>query len=403
MKVVYICYFSICENLVQNQVVPYLRELAKQDYNITLLTYEPKLYDQQFKHILDEQLKILYGHNISLKFLKYHKQPTHLATIIDIIAGVVLIFKLHQQASIRLLHARSHIPMIIALILKIFIRCKVLFDVRGLLADEYVEANVWKKSSLTYYILKKVEQLGFKNSDSLVVLTHKMQHYLESSFNISPSKIHVIPCCVSKNRAMSRGSKKNILPSNSVFDQINFIYAGSVSGLYLTEEIINFFEIISQTFPNATLTILTAKGMHEYVHSLFRFKTDLESRCTVIEASPANVLHHMMRASVGLSFRKPTFSQIAASPTKIPEYLNAGIPVISNQGIGDTDQILQKYKVGVVFDSFTKASYYKTIYLIIDLLRDPALQKRCQSVAVKYFDLQLVGVKQYNSIYKKYN
>ncbi len=39
----YLCYFGLREPLVQTQVLPYLREIAKGNIRVSLLTFEPDL------------------------------------------------------------------------------------------------------------------------------------------------------------------------------------------------------------------------------------------------------------------------------------------------------------------------------------------------------------------------
>ena len=41
-----------------------------------------------------------------------------------------------------------------------------------------------------------------------------------------------------------------------------------------------------------------------------------------------------------MSFIKPCLSKLSSSPTKVGEYLAAGLPVISTAGIGDVDDLL---------------------------------------------------------------
>lgn len=403
MNVIYICYFSISEHLVQTQVIPYLKELSHNEFDILLLTYEPELRDERTKIKLQEQEKLLKDHNITLKYLKYHKAPTHLATLYDIITGFIFVLKTHQQKPIKLLHARSHIPMIIALLLKTIIRCKVLFDIRGLLGDEYVDAKIWKKDSFTYRIFKLVENVGFVYSDSLVVLTQKMRQHLVEVLKVNPAKISVIPCCVASSNLFRSTSQNIKVKTNSFSTQFNLVYAGSVSGLYLVEELLEFYRTVATIIPQAKLTILTHQNKHKHISDLIITKGLSESSCTIKEVEPKLVVDYMKTCTVGLSFRKPTFSQIAASPTKIPEYLMAGIPVVSNYGIGDTDLILQNNRVGIVFDTFNKSSYINATHQLLDLLRDPYLGERCRQIASEYFDLKAIGGSRYNLIYKKFS
>src|SRR5262249_14243235 len=119
----------------------------------------------------------------------------------------------------------------------------------------------------------------------------------------------------------------------------------------------------------------------------------------VTSVSPDDVPRYLQSASAGLSFRKATFSQTAASPTKIPEYLAAGIPVISNAGIGDTDQILLSNRVGIVISRFNETDYIEAVRGLDQLLGDPGLPARCRASARAHFDLTGVGGPRYCSVY----
>ena len=46
-KTLYICYFGVREPLVQTQVIPYLRELKKDGYEISLLTFESRPFTSE--------------------------------------------------------------------------------------------------------------------------------------------------------------------------------------------------------------------------------------------------------------------------------------------------------------------------------------------------------------------
>ena len=48
----------------------------------------------------------------------------------------------------------------------------------------------------------------------------------------------------------------------------------------------------------------------------------------------------LTKARAGLCLSRGDRSAAAVSPTKIAEYLAAGLPVVASAGIGDTDEIL---------------------------------------------------------------
>jgi len=399
MNVVYICYFGIRENLVQTQVIPYLKELASAGHTITLLTFEPQEFTSVLPSFIESHQNTLNESGLIWCYRKYHKKPSHIATIYDIVIGIITIIRLHKINPIQLLHARSHVPLIIALVCKLVIGCQILFDIRGLIADEYVDAGVWNKNSITYKLFKYIEQLGIAHSDALVVLTNKFKNYLVNKYIKVSQKITVIPCCTAKSKYFYTSEFTHYTENNKSQPTLNLIYAGSVSGLYLLTEMGQFFFQLMKVVPDAHIHILTHQKIHSYVHKEFRSLGIKDSHYRLNDAAPNEVPGYFKQATVGLSFRKPTFSQIAASPTKIPEYLMAGLPVIANSGVGDTDEIICDNNVGVLLTDFSYNGYSAAIHQLLYLLEDPLLSERCRSVAIQNFDLQQIGGIRYKQIY----
>lgn len=118
-------------------------------------------------------------------------------------------------------------------------------------------------------------------------------------------------------------------------------------------------------------------------------------------AEPGEVPAYLRRARLALSFRLPTFSRIAASPTKIAEYLAAGRPVVSNAGIRDLDELLEHKKVGVIVSTFNDATYAEVAKRMLALANEPGIRARCEQVAREHFDLADVGGERYRKVYRR--
>jgi len=118
-------------------------------------------------------------------------------------------------------------------------------------------------------------------------------------------------------------------------------------------------------------------------------------------AAPADIPRYLRQARLGVSFRKATFSQIAASPTKVPEYLAAGLPVVCNAGIGDMDELITREQVGVVVSGFSPETLAAAAAQAVSLYGDPDLRARCARVARQYFDLHSVGGAGYRNVYRQ--
>jgi glycosyltransferase involved in cell wall biosynthesis len=394
IRTLYICYFGVREPLVQTQVLPYLRQLSAGGVRVHLLTFEPDLRSAWTPEQLKEQRDSMASDGINWFALPYHKRPSVPATFYDIVKGAWFVRRLVRRHRIDVLHARSHVPMMMAMLAQRGTSCRLVFDFRGLVADEYVDAGLWQEGSLRFRALKAVERAGLRRADQVIVLTERMRDWLVEQRLVDAEKIQVIPCCVDFSRFPEERA------AEAVAQTFEVVYAGAAIGLYLLKEMGHFFMALRVRVPGAFFRILTTSPVVE-VEAALR-QAGLEQRDFWIgSVSPQNVAKYLRQARLGLSFRKATFAQIAASPTKIPEYLAAGLPTVSSAGIGDTDDLLERERVGVVLNGFEDEDYREAVDRILDLLADPDLKSRCARTAHRYFDLVVVGGARYHKVYQR--
>ena len=402
-KTLYLCYFGLREPLVQTQVLPYLRQLAAGGIGVTLLTFEPEPPGAWDAAERERWEKSLAADGVRWLWLKYHKSPSVPATLYDIAAGARLAARLVRSEGIEVLHARAHVPMAMALLARRLAPCRTVFDIRGLMAEEYADAGVWREGSLPYRMVKRLERAGIERSDQIVVLTRRMRDWLVEQRLAPAGKIEVIPCCVDFARYEARGAAENDGGGgerDGDAERFEVVYAGSVTGLYLLEEMGRFFAAIKEREPRAFMRVLTKSPAGAASAVLKRVGLSGEDfRVGPAQASEVPAL--LRRARLGVSFRKATFSQIAASPTKVPEYLAAGLPVVSNAGIGDTDELIEREGVGVVVRELSAESYAAAAERALELARAPGIARRCEEVARAHFDLARVGGSRYREVYRR--
>lgn len=395
MRTLYICYFGLREPLVQTQVLPYLRQLSEAGIDVSLLTFEPDQRRSWSGALIEEWSARLRACGIRWLSLPYHKRPSVPATLYDIIAGARLAARIVRREGVEVIHARSHVPMAMALMAQQWTNCRLVFDIRGLMAEEYADAGNWTEGSLPFRAVKKIERVGILRADQLVVLTRRMRDWLVQQGLKEAGSIEVIPCCVDFTRFEEVEQEVQ-----TGADRFEVVYAGSVTGLYMLEEMGRFFLELQKQQPNALLRIMTTSSAADATLRLRRIGLDTQD-FRVGAVPPADVPAYLRRARLGLSFRKPTFSQIAASPTKVPEYLAAGLPVVCNAGIGDTDELLVTERVGVVIETFDREAYREAARAALALGNDPEARTRSLDVARAHFDLVKVGGAGYRNVYRR--
>ncbi len=402
IRTLYLCYFGLREPLVQTQVLPYLRQLAAAGIKVHLLTFEPRMRETWSEFDKARQRERLATQGISWFSLPYHKNPSIPATTYDIMAGARFAVRLARREDLDVLHARAHIPMAMALLAaKQLSGVRIIFDIRGLLAEEYADAGVWNEKGPVFRAVKMLERKGIRRADGIVVLTRRLRDWLVSRRLVPPEKIEVIPCCVDLSRYEFRGEEgtRDVAATNDVETRFEVVYAGSVTGLYMLEEMARFFLELRTRRAGAFFRVLTMSSLGEAA-AILRRAGLIDEDFHVAGVAAADVPGVLRHARLGVSFRKPTFSQIGASPTKIPEYLAAGLPVVSNQGIGDVDDLLEGERVGVVVKDFDRETLSLAAKGALALADESDIAVRCRETAQRHFDLVGVGGAGYLNVYR---
>lgn len=128
-------------------------------------------------------------------------------------------------------------------------------------------------------------------------------------------------------------------------------------------------------------------------------------RVQIGSTSPQQLKRELLAADAGLAFIRPCLSKQASSPTKVAEYLAAGIPVISTAGVGDLDAVLRGdfsfdgQPVGILVEAHTATAYADALTHLRKLHEDPLTPARCRDVARRLFDLKTVGWTRYRRVY----
>jgi len=419
------------EPLVQTQVLPYLRELKKDAYTtetprrreastspsaeaaatppkpggelkVSLLTFEP---DREGKDLAEfEKVRVdLASEGIEWDWLPYHKRPSAIATAWDIFRGAVYIWR--RIGRFDVLHGRVHVPTLMAALARKFSlkRPKILFDIRGFFPEEYTDAGIWPENGLLYRGAKRVERWLMKEADAFVVLTERAREVLfpesmETGFDNAGGPVEVIPCCVDFERRFSgdhdalRAEYRTRL---GIDCRYVIVHLGALGGLYLVNEIADLLAAARKRNPAAFALFLTQSDPR-LIEPLLAERGFSTSDYFIGRVAPNDVEGYLHASDIGLSIVKASFATLSRSPTKIPEYLACGLPIIANAGVGDVDQLIERNGLGALIEQFDPAAYSGAIDEIEEL---GDVSQYCRDVAFREFDLENVGGVRYRSLY----
>jgi glycosyltransferase involved in cell wall biosynthesis len=392
LRSLYICYASLNDPLIRTQVVAYLAGLVRRGHVIHLLTFEVELGRERRKALRDEMA----GLGVEWHGLRYHKRPSLPATIYDVLAGAALASWLALRHRLDAFHARSHVPLAMALIARAITQRRLIFDIRGLLAEEYVDAGRWVRGGAPYRITTAIQRAGLRQADGFVTLTERVRRMLFGEPR--RARTYVIPCCADFAR---------LAPGNmdargelGLGDRPVMVYVGKLTGVYMDREMADFFAVARGIEPDLVFLVLTQSPAGSIVDELRRAGVPADAY-RIARADAAEVGGYLAAADFAICFCHPKPSLIASSPTKIGEYLAAGLPVVSGPDVGDTDAILREGRVGVIVEQFTEKHYESAVAEVLTLAREPGSRERCRELARSVFSLQDVGIPRYDALYSE--
>ncbi len=402
--VIYISYDGMTDQLGQSQVLPYLCKLAEHGFQFHLISCEKPGRFSRFRHIVEG---ICAANNITWYPVPYTKSPPVFSTMKDVrvIAGKTKeIFARHP---ISLIHCRGYISSLIGLRMKRKHKTPFLFDMRGLWADEKVDAGTWNLKNpifrVVYRFFKKKEKNFLEEADYTISLTHAGEREIHHWTHIKgqPVNMEVIPCCADLD-LFDPASADPVITAKIAGElgirhgDIILAYLGSIGGWYMLDEMLDFFIIYKKQFTSARFLFISMDH-HDLIRAKATERQIAASDVLIRPAIRAEVAPILKLITHSVFFIRPTYSKISSSPTKQAELMGMGIPVICNDGVGDTGVIVDRYNSGITVSGFTNPAYTQAVESIAGKAFDPV---QIRQGAFDYFSLD-EGAKKYLAIYQR--
>jgi glycosyltransferase involved in cell wall biosynthesis len=398
-NVLYLSYDGMTDPLGQSQVLPYIIGLSKKGYKFHLVSFEkPNRYKQNRKVIE----RLCSENEIEWHPLMYTKRPPLLSTIWDVRKMKWKSKKIHKKHQVDMVHCRSYISALVALSFKKIYRIPFLFDMRGFWADERVDGKIWNLNNpiyrVVYRFFKKKEVEFLLMSDHIISLTSagKAEISAWNVLNNSDDKIQVIPCCVDtvkfRHDVVTEIEKQKIRANIGINEhQYVLGYVGSIGTWYMLEEMLIFFKRFTKNKEMPLFLFVTKESPDLIRNTALKLGVDLNS-VKIVSALHHEMPSYMSLFTCAIFFILPAYSKKASSPTKQGELMSMGIPIICNDGVGDTADLIRKYNAGSVIPSEEILTY--------DISESNFDRNQAIEGAKSYFGLQN-GVNAYFAVYKK--
>ena len=404
--ILFISYDGLTDPLGQSQILPYLLGLTKAGYHFTVLSCEkPERFNKNQSYIQS----LISTYSIHWAPVPYHKKPPILSSIYDVWVMKRRALALHRLHRFDMVHTRAGLPALVGLWLKRKTGVKFLHDIREFYADGRVDGGIWNVKRphyrAIYNYFKKKESDEIKNCDGIVCLTHAAEKILKSL----PEYRHeipltVIPCSVDthlfdpfrirKDQQITLANSLGILSQNFVIS-----YLGSLGTWYMINEMLQLLSVIRKKIPALTILFITPHSKAEVLSAAQRNLVP-EEHIICVQAKRDEVPMYLSLSNFSIFFIKPCYSKLSSSPTKHGEIMSMGIPLITNTGVGDIDEILEDTGSGLLVKDFDKETFNKVAETVGSYVSDERYFSREKIIAgaKKYYSLE-EAIEKYRKLY----
>jgi hypothetical protein len=362
----YITIDSLSEGVGSSQITPLISRLSKSGLKINLISYEktspPAELVAYFKSL-----------GVEWNFRDFGLK--------GLLGGVVRLNNLRREIpKTNLIHARSDIPTVSAIASG---QAPVLWDVRSLWADQKVMIQNGLVNRSLHGTYRRLENVAASKGAGMSTLTSAVVPILEQRHRRLPPLRTVVPTAVD----LSRFKLNPTIPQQrrALFSGgYNEYYDLDLSRLFMTE--------VRKLFAVETHWARPAESVNSQINV---------GESKVFFSSQIEMANLIPNYSFGVSVCKmgDSLSLSAAMPTKIGEFLACGRPIVVNKGLGDMDQFIEEFNVGVILDG-TSINLVESAAKLALLLADSETPHRCRALAEKYFSMDK-GATKYLDLYSK--
>lgn len=399
-KILFIADGSLDRPILHSQGIPLLKQLSALGHRCYILSFEEDLT------VVNSSL----GHDLHQSEVNWHpvllrSNASFTERIKMITTGIFHAWKLCIKEKIEIIHARSYRPAVIASLLKILLDTGFMFDMRGFLIDEQIMLGRWKPAGVKYHFARLLERWCLLNADTIISNTSRFtQQILKFPYFTKygdKDKIVCIPNCVNTERFKNDIVSRDLIRQQMAWEnRFVLTFLGEARQWERFSDILAFFKICKQLEPSAFLAFFVYGQVDSVKQLIKQYGLSSNDYC-IKTLKPEDVAAYLTASDVGFLIREDNlYIKEIPSPLKFGEYLASGLPVVVNQNVGDTGDIIRRHNVGVVIDPFNPENMLAAARKVLCLVQnDPDIRQRCHQVAEEELSLQF-ALKKYLHAYE---
>lgn len=300
-----------------------------------------------------------------------------------------------------IIHAHDRVSANYAIRLKTMLNLKVIYDMHGIGIEELIYKKGLKENSSLHSHLNQMEENIIKKADTIFCVSEKMKAYVVSKYNVNSSKFVVTPTNVDTDVfSYSEEKRQQAIQKLFLRDKFVVLFMGHINKWQVNGSFAILFKTLKERIENVHFLILS-DGRKVFV-DIFKKLGIGERDYSIYSAKHEEVPNYALAGDVGVLLRDNSIVNKVAAPAKFGEYLALGMPVIVTKGIGDTEEIVRKCRLGSIIDGTNPNSISIGVDELLNLVSHEGrkLPARCSQMAKDLLSVS-VCIKSFVSTYHR--
>jgi hypothetical protein len=380
VKVLYFSYDGVLDPLGQSQIVPYISAISAAGYSLTIVSYEKIERTKEQVKSMEKKLQ-----KIGVNWVRLEFRSGKLWAIKRLISGAVLIRKLCRDLHPNFIHLRGFLP---AVIFQLSLsRVPFLYDFRGFALGEWVDIGKINSSSLLYRVLYRLDQKAVNNASGLVVLEECAKHLLEDTYNVPKVPLKVIRTCTDVKRYKNRK-----IVHNKKSRAIHFVFLGGARFPYRPDLALMLVGKLIEHGFDCKIDFIN-EGDGAIIEKAKNLTNISKEKVQIIGCEHAEIPNILATYDCGIVMVETSYWRRVCSPTKMGEYLAAGLPVISLEGIEAIDELAERTEcVTTVSPEELQGCFQEgKVKQILSFIKSAGVAHKCKTLAKDEFNIEMAG------------
>jgi glycosyltransferase involved in cell wall biosynthesis len=174
-----------------------------------------------------------------------------------------------------------------------------------------------------------------------------MSHFSHTYGPVADRPQRRFPCAVTPSAFSDPAVRPRVRAALGLEDRQVLVYVGSLAPYQMAPEMIQLFGALHARTPQAFLLIVSQAAAQRW-HALAREHGLPGDSYRVVTGRNEDVAQLTAAGDVGLMLRDESLVNAVAFPTKLGEYLAAGVPVLTSAATRDPAQLIAAQRVGFV-------------------------------------------------------